>query len=317
MDGKWSAERLEPSARSVSASRRTDIPALFPRWFGRRLDEGFAEYVPLGPPRRIRCSLRPEDVTHFTFWSKWPRPFFSVLERILAAGYPVLWNVTVTGLGGTLVEPHAPRLERAVAALLALARLVPPAAIQWRYDPVFLSARYDRRHHLETFRRLVGALAGHVDRAAISFVHRYPRQVVPDLKAYERETGDAVADPPLAERVDLAGELCDIAAAAGVPLTLCCSKEVREALGAAQSECNSFAWARRVYPALAAIPPLKNRPCRGDCGCSAEVDIGAYETCILGCRYSYGSCNERGARKNFARHDPESPCLFERAPTSG
>lgn len=316
MDVEWSAAKLKPTALGVSVSRRTDVPALFARWFGRRLEEGYAEYEPLGPPRRIRCSLRPEDVTHFTFWSKWPRPFFPVLERVLAAGYPVLWNVTVTGLGGTPVEPNVPTAERAVAAMLALARLVPPAAIQWRYDPVFLSRRHDRAHHREAFRKLAGALAGQVDRVAVSFVQRYRRQVVPDLMAYERETGDLVADPELDERVELAGELRDIAAAAGVPLTLCCSKEVRAALGAERSDCNRFAWAVRAYPALAAFPPLKNRPCRKDCGCSAEVDIGAYETCILGCRYSYGSCNERGARQNFARHDPESPCLSERVPGS-
>lgn len=307
---RWCVENLKASAVGVSASRRTDIPALFADWFGRRLDEGFAEYVPLGPSRRVHCSLRLEDVTHFTFWTKWPRPFFPMLERVLERGYPVLWNVTVTGLGGTAAEPGVPSTQKAVAAILQLSELVPPEAILWRYDPIFVSARYDRPHHLEAFSRLVDALAGRVDRVAVSFVTRYKRQVEPDLRAYEDESGDALEGEPLSEQIELAGELRDIAASARLPLTVCCSLELRKAIGCPRSGCNSFDWARRVYPDLARYPRLKDRPTRTDCGCSTEVDIGVYDTCILGCRYSYGSRNARVARDRFTRHDPGARCLI-------
>ena len=55
---------------------------------------------------------------------------------------------------------------------------------------------------------------------------------------------------------------------------------------------------------------LRARPSRTDCGCSEEYDIGVYETCVLGCRYSYGSCSEVKARGNFQKHDPDAPCLI-------
>jgi hypothetical protein len=305
----WTADGLSPSAVGVSASRRTDIPALFARWFGRRLEEGFAEYIPLGPPRTVRRSLRPEDVTHFTFWTKWPRPFFPVLERVLEVGYPVLWNVTMTGLGGTPVEPHVPPTKKAVASVLELSRLVSPAAILWRYDPIFVSEHYDQKHHRDTFTRLVESLSGHVDRVAVSFVTSYRRQVEPDLRAYERESGDVFESIPLDAKIELATELREVALEAGLPFTLCCSPDLRQALGCPRSGCNRFDWARRVYPVLERHPHLKDRPTRADCACSQEVDIGVYDTCVLGCRYSYGSCNEPKARANFSRHDPEAPCL--------
>ena len=306
----WRVDNLDPEAVGVSASRRTDIPALFSEWFGRRLEQGFAEYIPLGPPRRIRRSLRPEDVTHFNFWTKWPRPFFHVLERVLEAEYPVLWNVTVTGLGSTQVEPHVPATGKVVASIVELSRMVPPSAILWRYDPIFVSAHYGRRHHRETFGRLVEALAGHVDRVAVSFVTRYKRQVEPDLQAYQQASGDTLQTLPLPEQVELAIELREVAAAAGIPLTLCCSPDVRQAAGCPRSGCNSFDWVRRVYPALEQHRRLKDRPCRPDCGCSAEVDIGVYDTCVLGCRYSYGSRDLSTARRSFALHDPGAPCLI-------
>lgn len=306
---KWSAKNLRPGAKGVSASRRTDIPALYAPWFARRLEEGFAEYIPAGPPRRIRRSLLPEDVTHFTFWSKWPRPFLRPLGRLLEAGWPVLWNVTVTGLGGTPVEPNVPASDKAVAVVRELAAMVGSAAILWRYDPIFLTRRYDSGHHVATFRRLTDALAGHVGRVAVSFVAPYSRRVEPDLRAYERDARDLRTALPFDERLELLARLRDIASGAGLRLVLCCAPEERAALGVDKAECNGFAWAARVYPTLAAHR-LKDRPCRPDCGCSEEVDIGVYDSCVLGCRYSYGSCDERRARALFARHDPNAPCII-------
>lgn len=106
---KWNLDDLNRTAVGVSASRRTDIPALFGQWFERRLDAGFVEYIPAGPPRRVRRSIAPADVSHFTFWSRWPRPFFRTLDTVLRIGYPVLWNVTITGLGG-----HGSRAKRSL-----------------------------------------------------------------------------------------------------------------------------------------------------------------------------------------------------------
>ena len=309
---KWKLEDLSQAAKSVSASRRTDIPAFYGDWFSHRLAAGFAEYIPSGPPRRCRCSLRPADVTYFDFWTKNPRPFFPVLRRVLEIGYPVFWNVTVTGLGGTPVESHVPPADRVVASIRELAEMVPPSAILWRYDPVFVSDQYGEDYHVETFTRLAGELAGHVDRRiAISFLGScYERRVQADLRRYESETGDEVGVVPLDRQVDLAGRLRDCAAAAGLELTLCCSPELRQATGYPGTGCNSFEWARRVYPALEKARDLKLKPTRPGCLCSEEIDIGCYDTCIHGCRYSYGSRSYETARANYQRHNPQDACLI-------
>jgi hypothetical protein len=305
---QWKIDQLKPTAVGVSASRRTEIPGLFARWFERRLEEGWAEYVPAGPPRRVRRSIAPPDVTHFTFWSRWPRPFFRTLECVLRIGYPVLWNVTITGLGRTAVEPYAPTTEKAVAALLDLSRIVPPAAIQWRYDPVFLSQRFGAEHHVRTFSLLAEALRGRVDRVTTSAVQLYGRRVEPDLREYERESGDRLETSQQAV-VDLLYRLREIATAAGIPFTLCGVPELRAAVGCDAAGCNAWAWATRVYPVLQRHRTLPTRPSRPDCACSEEFDIGVYDTCVFGCRYSYGSCNLRRARANFAKHDPDAACI--------
>jgi hypothetical protein len=305
---EWKVDQLKPSAVGVSASRRTEVPGLFTSWFERRLEEGWVEYIPAGPPRRVRRSIAPPDVAHFTFWSRWPRPFLHTLERVLRIGYPVLWNVTITGLGRTPVEPYAPTTEKALAALLDLSRIVPSAAIQWRYDPVFLSKLFGAEHHVRTFSALAEALRGRVDRVATSVVQLYGRRVEPDLRAYERESGDRLETSQQA-LVDLLCQLREIATAAGIPFTLCCVPELRAAVGCETAGCSAWAWATRVYPELSCHRPLRTRPTRSDCACSEEFDIGVYDTCVFGCRYSYGSCNLKRARANFTRHNPEAACI--------
>jgi len=304
----WKAENLNSTAVGISASRRTEIPGLFARWFECRLQEGWAEYIPAGPPRRHRVSMAPPDVTHFTFWSRWPRPFFRVLERVLQLGYPVLWNVTITGLGRTPVEPYSPSLERAARAIIDLSTIVSPAAIQWRYDPVFLSKRFDSEHHLRTFTKLADLLRGHVDRVTTSVVQLYGRRVVPDLRAYERTSGDRLETSPQAV-LELLGRLRNIAADASIPFRICCAPTLRTSLGCEPAGCNSWEWATRVYPALSRHRALRKRATRSDCACSEEIDIGVYDTCTLGCRYSYGSCNLERAQAHFARHDPQAASI--------
>jgi hypothetical protein len=250
-------------------------------------------------------------VTHFVFWTKNPEPFFPVLRQVLEIGYPVLWNVTVTGLGGTPVEQQVPTLDRVVASIRELAKMVPPEAITWRYDPVFVSQLYGEDHHVETFTRLAGELAGQMDRISISFLGAcYPRRVQPDLRRYEGETGDRVGVVPPDQQVELTTRLHSVAAAAGLELTLCCSPELQQATGYASTGCNSFGWATRVYPMLQKARALRNRPTRTGCLCSQESDIGCYDTCIHGCRYCYGSVSRDAALPNYRKHDPRDPCII-------
>ena len=73
---------------------------------------------------------------------------------------------------------------------------------------------------------------------------------------------------------------------------------------------HTFDRARRSAFMQDILAPLRNKPTRPDCVCSQEFDIGVYDTCVFGCRYSYGSCNLACARLNFAKHDPAHPCLI-------
>ncbi len=55
----------------VSASRRTDIPALYPEWLLNRLRAGFALVRdPFNARRLRRVDLTPEGAQAFVFWTR-------------------------------------------------------------------------------------------------------------------------------------------------------------------------------------------------------------------------------------------------------
>ena len=70
----------------ISASRRTDIPALYADWFFNRLQAGHVLVRnPMNPHQISRISLLREDVDGIVFWTKNPVPLTSQLtpSRVL------------------------------------------------------------------------------------------------------------------------------------------------------------------------------------------------------------------------------------------
>ena len=92
----------------VSASRRTDIPALYSDWLMNRLDEGFVLIPnPRNPNRLSRVALSPETVDCFVFWTKNPAPMLDRLDRFDAFGFPYYFQFTLTPYGRD-IEPGLP-----------------------------------------------------------------------------------------------------------------------------------------------------------------------------------------------------------------
>jgi hypothetical protein len=55
---------------------------------------------------------------------------------------------------------------------------------------------------------------------------------------------------------------------------------------------------------------LKHKGMRQGCHCIESRDIGAYDTCLNGCKYCYANKKPDVAFKNYKEHDPASPLLI-------
>jgi hypothetical protein len=271
----------------ISASRRTDLVAFFPGWLADIVRRGEVEVRgPRGRTRRV--DLRPEAVHTFVLWSK---DFAHLLEdaaglRTALERYDQIYALfTITGLGGTRIEPGVPPPEAALAQLPALiAAAGDPRRVSLRFDPVF------------TWRDGAAALSNLdffgtiVDRAArtgirdvrFSFVQRYRRA---DRRI--RDRGIEAVDPPEAEKTAAALRLARTAEERGLRLHAC-SQPFLAVAGVRPSACIDGGLLGELHPRGERATTAKDGGQRPDCGCTRSIDIGSYaQPCGHGCVYCY------------------------------
>lgn len=289
----------------ISASRRTDIPAFYHRWLLERLRAGYCEWIHPFGGRVQRVSLRPEDVLAIVFWTRDPGPLFGHLDALHGAGYHYCFHVTLTGYPREL-EPRAPAVGHAVRALGELAGRLGPDGVVWRYDPILLGNRTTADWHVANFEGLARRLAGRIRRVFISFVDLYGK-TRRNLEILRREQGIETFDPDLAERQALVRRLRGVADDVGMALHACCEDDLVED-GVAKGRCVDIDAIRRLRPDVEETPA--RRPTREQCGCSASVDIGAYDTCAFGCAYCYANRSADLSRERRSEHDPSDTMLW-------
>jgi hypothetical protein len=163
----------------------------------------------------------------------------------------------------------------------------------WRYDPIILSTATPAAFHVEAFGRLAEALRGVVDRVVVSFLDRY-RKTERGIVELERE-GVRVASAEDHE-ADGPGLLAELAAAArrnGMAVQSCAEAADLSTSGVLPGKCIDDELIRRLYGIT--VSPAKDPGQRGACRCVASRDIGAYDTCLHGCRYCYATSSRERA----------------------
>lgn len=279
----------------LSASRRTDIPALYGAWMAARLREG--EVVVRNPyhaGRAVRLLFSPDSVDCIVFWTKNPVPFERFLPGIEALGYrDFYFQYTITALED--LEPGLPSLDLRVEAFQRLSERLGPRRVDWRFDPVLLNGRYTARWAAERFAALCERLAGCTERCILSFADHYPH-----LGKQFQEAGKG-------EMEEAAALLVAVAKEYGLPLYTCAETLDLSAFGIRHAACMD----RQKIEAIigCSLRAKKDPGQRPACGCIESVDLGAYNTCVNGCAYCYATKSRAAALRNFQAHDPRSPML--------
>ena len=292
----------------ISASRRTDIPALYAEWFINRTRAGYCTVPnPFNPQQVATVSLRPEDVDVIVFWTRHPRPLFSHLDELDRLGYRYYFQVTLLD-NPRLIDPATPPLETSLQTFRELSARVGPPRVIWRYDPIVFSRLTDVRFHRQTFERTAGALAGYTRRCVVSLADMYRKTTrrMQALAAQGVEIDYGVECGP--ELESLMRALVRAATESGMEIVSCAEEIDLRRYGIRQGSCVDRETIRQAFGIE--VTHRKDPAQRPACGCVVSKDIGMYDSCSLGCTYCYATSNFERARANRAGHDPRSPSLL-------
>lgn len=303
--------------RIISASRRTDIPRFFPRFFAERRRAGTVEFRNAFGGKGS-ASLRPEDVLGYLFWTRYAGLFAENLRALCDESVPHVFQYTITGYGQDL-EPHTPGTLTAIEDFRSVSEQLPdPACIQWRYDPLIVSDKYPATWHTENFARLAGQLAGATRVVNTSLVEPYLKVIrrMGEREALYRQPNPGrhktvVRDYPELRQTDesvdqLLADLAHIASQHGMELRSCANPELDLPVAQCCSAEMFTPWGERWRAEPADLLP---RPTRDSCRCLESVDIGMDNTCLSGCKYCYVLTSHKSAVEHFKRHDPSGTSL--------
>jgi DNA repair photolyase len=252
----------------ISASRRIEMPGFFPEQLAARL--------------QMRCP--PDSVHTVVLWSKHPRNIIehAVLRKCLQRYRQVFLHLTVTGMGGSFLEPNIPATDDVLEILPALADFLGnPARLRLRFDPIVRLRLPDGKifSNFGDFERVASAAgSAGVETMVTSRMEAYPK-VLKRLRA----SGISPIALSRAEWKEESDRLVSRAAEFGVGLIGCCAE------GWPASACVDGPLLNRLHPDGEKASVRKAQGQRTGCGCTESWDIGWYYRCPGGCLYCYAN----------------------------
>lgn len=290
----------------ISASRRTDIAAFYAEWFIRRVRKGYCKVQnPFNRHQYSRVSLLPSDVLALVFWTRNARPLVPYLHELDRLGYTYYFQYTVMS-NPRMLDARVPSTKVAIEAFRELAGMLEPKRVVWRYDPIVFTEAMGVEFHLDSFRRIADALSGYTERCVISVVDGYRRAASRMRNVYERE-GFSPLVPKGKEWSEFFSRLREAACERGMEIVSCAEEFPLNEVGIPGGKCIDDGLLSAILGVQ--VKGQKDKGQREACGCIESRDVGAYDTCGMGCQYCYATASFDRARQNLRNHDPESACL--------
>ncbi|GIV08965.1 MAG: hypothetical protein KatS3mg019_1056 [Fimbriimonadales bacterium] len=289
----------------ISASRRTDIPAFYAKWFMNRIREGYCVTLnPFNPSQPRRVYLKPEDVLVIVFWTRHPRPLFPYLEELDNRGYKYYFQYTLMNNPKSL-DPGMPDLDYRIKTFQYLANKIGPDRVVWRYDPIVISQETPPEFHLEWHEKIGERLHGYTKRNVISIVDTHYRKIQSRIRI---SASNGLHFQKWQDKFgDFVRQLATNAQKFGMEIQSCAEDIDLSPYGVPPGKCVDDDLIKRVFGID--VSHCKDKGQRGKCGCVKSRDIGMYDTCLFGCVYCYATTSFEKARENHKKHNPDLPLL--------
>ncbi len=290
----------------ISASRRTDIPAYYSKWFFNRIKAGYCKVRnPFNPKQISTVDLRPESIDAIVFWTRNPRPLLKYLNELDAMGFKYDFQFTLNNYP-RIYEPYRPTRESAIGVFRELAERIGAGKVVWRYDPILFTRQLTPDFHLSNFETIAKKLAGSTERVVISIVDNYKKTLRRMNKLNVGYSTDGVNSSKFEQ---LLKGIVQISNEFGIEVKSCAEERNYSYLGITPGKCIDDELITKELGV--AVEYQKDKGQRRDCLCTLSKDIGAVNTCLMGCEYCYATQSQKAAVKNRRRHNPYSPFLIE------
>jgi DNA repair photolyase len=326
----------------ISASRSTDIPAFYAKWFFNRLEKGYCVWY--NPFNQQSMYISFKNCKAVVFWTKNPEPIIPYLPELDKRGIHYYFQVTLNDYMQEGFEPNVPPLSKRIETFKKLSQLIGKERVIWRFDPLIVTPQLTPRMLLTRIWYVGNELKGYTDKLVFSFV---------DVKAYRKVQNNLIketsyftkedvekAEMSNAQRMEIVDELVKLrevwkqegwnlqmATCAedmelsqyGIEHNCCIDGELMKRIFADDEELVYYLHTgklpeRDIFGEIPPIPAkpknLKDKGQRKICGCMVSKDIGMYNTCRHFCVYCYANTSKEAVLKNKDKHNDESESII-------
>lgn len=338
-----SGEIVEATAPVIiSASRSTDIPAFFAKWFFNRLAKGYCVWYNPFNQQPMYISFSKCKVV--VFWTKDPEQIIPFLPELDRRGIHYYFQVTLNDYMKEGFEPNVPPVEKRIEIFRKLSQLIGKEKVIWRFDPLIITPTIGPRELLKRIWNIGNQLKGYTDKLVFSFV---------DVKAYRKVQNNLVketmhftkedvenAEANHAQRIEIVEGLQKIRNAWhqegwDVEMATCAEDINLEQYGIEHNRCIDGELMKRIFAddeelvyylhtlrwpekdIFGQLPPIpekkknvKDVGQRKICGCMVSKDIGMYNTCRHFCVYCYANTSKESVMNNASKHNEDSESII-------
>ena len=280
----------------LNVSGRTDVVAFYTEWFMNRYKEGFVDVRnPFNPKLVSRIYF--SDVDAIVFCTKNPIPILKYIDKIKQ---PILFHITLTPYKKD-IEPNVLPKGTIIESIKKLSKLIDKDNIYVRYDPIFISDKYNLDYHIKSFDSLCSKLNGYVKHIIISFMDDYKNVRKNDYIIKSKQITDL-------DYEIIGKNFSKIAECYNMTIQTCSEERNLIEYGFQKKECISHELAFKLTKKtnFKSWKARNNRNCK----CIEMVDIGMYNTCKHYCKYCYANYDEKNIENNFELHDKNSSLLI-------
>ena len=293
----------------ISASRATDIPAFYSKWFINCLNRNYVKWINRYNNKAQYVSFSKARV--IVFWSKNPQPLIQHLPALDAKGLNYYVQYTLNDYGVEGFEPNVPSLALRVETFKQLSALIGKKRVIWRFDPLILAEDVTVEKLLAKIEKVGNAVHPYTERLVFSFA---------DIECYKTVQANLAREN--VKCIDFTPESMEQIAAGiqalnknwGLTLATCAEKLDLAKYGIEHNRCIDDRLMIEAFPKdeklmdflgykvdMFANPSsdyVKDKGQRTACGCMVSKDIGMYDTCPHHCVYCYANVSPESVAQN-------------------